>query len=53
MLKIMRFELAYQPHPNTWPPAQCEMIVSVFLGFTIQRAFVRRQFVPILKEAHA
>ena len=26
-------------------------MVSVFLGFTLQRAFVRR-FAPILKEAH-
>ena len=43
---------AYRPHPDTctWPPLQCEMMVSVFLG---QRAFVRRRFVPILMEAHA
>ena len=24
---------AYQPHPDTWPPVQREMTVSVFLGF--------------------
>ena len=40
-----------QPHPDTWPPVQRETTVSVFLGFTIQHAFVRRQFVPILKES--
>ena len=42
---------AYRPHPDTWPPH--ETMVSVSLGFTTQRAFVRRQFAPILKEAHA
>ena len=40
-------------HPDTWPPVQPEMIVLVFLGFTVQHAFVRRRFVPILMEAHA
>ena len=44
---------AYRPHPNTWPPVQCDITVSLSLGFTIQRAFVRRWFVPILKEACA
>ena len=44
---------AYRPHPDTWPPVQRGMMVSVFLGFTIQRAFVRWRFVPILNEAHA
>ena len=46
---------ANRPHPDTctWPPVQCETTVSVFLGFTIQRAFTRRQFAPVLKEAHA
>ena len=40
-------------HPDTWPPVQQEMTVSVFLGFTVQHAFVRQWFVPILKDAHA
>ena len=52
MLKILCFELAsWAPHPDTWPP--CEMTVSVLLGFTLQRAFVRRWFVPVLKHMHS
>ena len=42
---------AYQPHPDIWPRVQLERMVSVFLGSTIQRAFVRRWFVPVLMEA--
>ena len=38
----------YQPHPDTGPPH--EMTV---LGLTLQRAFVRQRFAPILKEVHA
>ena len=40
----------YRSHPDTWPcvNVQCETTVSVFLGFTIQRTFVRRQYVPNL-----
>ena len=38
---------AYWSHTHTWPPVQRETMVSVFLGFNL------RQFVPILKEAHA
>ena len=26
---------AYRPRPDTWPPVQREMTVSVFLGFTM------------------
>ena len=36
---------AYRTHPDTWPHVnvQHETMVSVFLGFTIQCAFVRRR----------
>ena len=57
MLKILCFELASWTCLPTTPRylATCtiEMMVSVFLGFTIQCTFVRREFVPVLKEAHA
>ena len=32
---------------------QRETMVSMFLGFTVQHAFVRRQFVPLPMETHA
>ena len=41
---------AYWSHPETWLPR--EMMVSVSLEFTTQRAFVRQRFTPILMEAH-
>ena len=55
MQRILQFELAlcvyvYWPHPDTWPPVQCETTVSVF---TIQRTFVRWRFASVLKEPHA
>ena len=47
----MHFELAlwerYQLHPDTWPSVQRETMILVFLGFTLQHAFVRRWFVPV------
>ena len=41
----------YQPYPDTWPhvSVQRKMMMTVS-GFTIQCAFVRRWFVPILME---
>ena len=47
----MHFEFASWAHPDTWPP--CEMMVSGFFGFTLQRTFVSQWFAPIFKEAHA
>ena len=52
-LQVLCFELASMGVPinHTWPRDQLERIVSVFLGCTIQCAFVRRWLVPVLIEA--
>ena len=58
-LKILCVELASWAHLSTIPRClatcyvQCETTVSVFLGFTLQCAFVRQWFVSILKHMHS